>query len=737
MPLTRDQQQAVRDLRRLDAADSTFRLAKVEDDVVEGGDLLVVVEVDVSDFEQRDGGFPMEDWERIAFAIPPEFPYRPPTAHVGHSRWEGREHVVWGTLCLYRATDVEWDPSFGMLGYVKKLEDWLRDAAAGTLDPVGVPLHPPAAFPARADAATIVVRADTPEVTDAGWFGFAQLKRVRDDRFDLVGWHGGNPHGMAPPIACARLTRGSLSGVYPRYVGQLLQTLEDLGASIDEMKSGMKDALRVTPQGSELIVIVGTEQRGVVGEAMLPHLTAWRIDPSIADHLRTLWVSSEDVDASTVEELHQWLASAQADWCHVQDDRNRVTVRRDMDTPMSFFQSKAVEIWGCGAVGGWLAEMLARAGLRRLVLRDRSRVTIGSLVRQPYTDADVGKPKTDALTSRLEAIDPRLDVEPHNSDIVEWLNAGARPDDVDLVINATASRVVDSVLERAAPLLPTVPVATIGMSGTASVGRVVLCPSEHSAGPVDGKRKARLQLDVEPTSDHLLEAFWRTTQAPFVPEPGCSEPTFAGSAADVLTLVAPLLDQLARRLGDSPQHAAVGFITSAISAHGPAAHWLGIPSDTTLNAEGYRIMLAPQAREAILAEMKTSAVDRGQVTETGGLLFGELDDAARRIWVTVATGPPADSTHHPRGFICGTRGTRRWANTLRRTHGDAVTFVGTWHTHPGGVAHPSSTDYTTMKKLVEAADTNLDAGLLLIAGGSHDDPTFGAQVLWEEVTSKT
>lgn len=465
---------------------------------------------------------------------------------------------------------------------------------------------------------------------------------------------------------------------------------------------------------------------------MLPHLVAWRIEPAIVDQLRTLLLTPEN--GTGVEDLYQW-DSAPVDWCHVQEAREQVTVRRDRDTPMSFFNGKAVEIWGCGALGGWLAEMLARAGAARIVLRDCRRVSIGSLVRQPYSDADVGKPKTQALQERLNDIKPSLDVEACQGDVVTWLHAGGRPQDADLIINATASRAVDSALEAAAPLFPAAPVATVGISGSAHVGRVVLCPPGHPTGPVDGKRKARLCLEQDPAFDpsgHLLQAFWQTTQAPLEPEPGCSEPTFAGSAADVLTLVAALINQLAQRLTDSPQHAFAGFITSPISENGPAAHWLDLPSDTVLESEDYRVMLAPEAREAILSEMSASADRRGQAAETGGLLFGERDDAAARLWVTTATGPPADSSHAPYGFVCGTKDTQSWTDALHDTHGDAVSFVGTWHTHPAGPTHPSEKDYTTMKQLVEETDTPLSAGLLLVVGGSPDQPSFKAHLLWED-----
>jgi ThiF family/Resolvase, N terminal domain len=59
-----------------------------------------------------------------------------------------------------------------------------------------------------------------------------------------------------------------------------------------------------------------------------------------------------------------------------------VTLRRDAASPMRAFAGKSVAIWGCGALGGPIAEWLIRAGVRELRLHDSATVTPGVLVRQ-------------------------------------------------------------------------------------------------------------------------------------------------------------------------------------------------------------------------------------------------------------------------------------------------------------------------------------------------------------------
>ena len=106
-------------------------------------------------------------------------------------------------------------------------------------------------------------------------------------------------------------------------------------------------------------------------------------------------------------------------WCAVREARAEVTLRRDQGTPTSFFASKSAAIWGCGALGGRVAEFLARAGIRKLVLRDPAESwPPGSLLRQPFRDQDIGDSKVHAIAELVRAIDPRIEVEVHYQDLL-------------------------------------------------------------------------------------------------------------------------------------------------------------------------------------------------------------------------------------------------------------------------------------------------------------------------------
>jgi len=70
--------------------------------------------------------------------------------------------------------------------------------------------------------------------------------------------------------------------------------------------------------------------------------------------------------------------------------------------------SVRVGIAGAGGLGSNAAMLLARSGVRCLLIVDHDRVEPSNLNRQCYWPEDVGKPKVEALRARLLALEPKL-----------------------------------------------------------------------------------------------------------------------------------------------------------------------------------------------------------------------------------------------------------------------------------------------------------------------------------------
>lgn len=237
--------------------------------------------------------------------------------------------------------------------------------------------------------------------------------------------------------------------------------------------------------------------------------------------------------------LLAWLEETDVNWCDIREDRPEILVRRDIDTPVSWFGGKKVVIWGCGALGGHIAEYLARAGVGELLLYDWGRVVPGVLARQPYDDDNIGAPKAKALRERLLRIRPKMTVEVRCRCVLQdCLEREDWDEGADLVVDATASQRVLVKAEAALGRFPKhAPVLAMLARARAERGLAILVGSQYSGGVLDAARKTKLRLTSvssrRSVPGGLLPAEGRKV---FQPEPGCSDATFVGSDADVSAL---------------------------------------------------------------------------------------------------------------------------------------------------------------------------------------------------------
>ena len=96
-------------------------------------------------------------------------------------------------------------------------------------------------------------------------------------------------------------------------------------------------------------------------------------------------------------------------------------------------------ICGLGALGSVLANTLARAGVGKLRIVDRDFLELNNLQRQVlYDEGDVasGLPKAVAAQRRLQAINSKIEIDSHVTD-VDHNNIRALADDVDVLLDGT------------------------------------------------------------------------------------------------------------------------------------------------------------------------------------------------------------------------------------------------------------------------------------------------------------
>jgi molybdopterin/thiamine biosynthesis adenylyltransferase/proteasome lid subunit RPN8/RPN11 len=764
--LTEGQRQALGELRRL--ASENVALSIVHD-WPSGASLFLDVSVDCSDLRPANDGLRLRARERFIIRVPPDFPFAIPTVSTRHTRWAGTPHVQWGRhLCLYVSPTTEWNPSDGMAGFIERLVLWLERASAGQLDAVGEPLHPPVAYPS-AEAGIVVVRANAPRASvDAPWLGIALLNRVTDERVDLVGWcdledpwpmtheeacraAGLAADGARVVVAFAVMLPRPITFEYPDTATAMVEAIAAYGvdgevmlgmlgvvASINRRLGGSTELHDDEGAVPPLYLLVGTPARGIVGSSeRLTHLAAWRLPP-LAEQIARLVPKRH----SQIPELAQigreilsigqrWLSEAKTSWARVYEARSEIVTARDAGTPASWLGGRKVLVLGAGALGAPIADACVRAGANRVVVADHGIVHPGILVRQPYDDPDVGQPKALILAERLARIRPDVDVEPVYSDVVTALfDEGSPPPDFDLVIDATADRTVRTVIERRRTrqrsMWPTLVTVLIGHD--ARRGIATISPPGSSGAGADILRRLSLAARADATGDlgDVVDDFFpdppRTDL--FQPEPGCSDVTFVGSAADVNGLAGQLLagSLHALSMGD-PEPGMLALVVrmpiSPLDAPSGGSRWFRWPNDEVILTPDrrYEVRLAASAVAEMRAEARRGARVRAARVETGGSLLGGFDSAAGVVWVDEATGPPPDSELSEMHFDHGVEGLEERITTRREATARVSTFVGIWHSHPFNDAWPSERDEQGMATLTLPVPNAPRRALLLIVGG--------------------
>ncbi|BCJ40056.1 hypothetical protein GCM10010168_29140 [Actinoplanes ianthinogenes] len=666
----------------------------------------------------------LEPTEAVQILVPPDYPFHLPDAAVEHDRFAGLPHVLWSqSICLYLSPN-DWDPGQGMQGFVERLVDWFRHVAEGTLTSGDVVPEPPLTGPSPVPD-VVLVRGELPAALEANpepWTAWAAVEMAGDQRWEVRQWLDADAARTLTGPAFLALVLGLPEPAgfrFPRRLGDLLEGFDrqrvDLAELFRLFQQTMAANLRRFPPDAEtgtgppmLVFVVTPAPPGSAAPSRVAYLAAWIVDISgLADGTAT--------------------AHDPVFWLRVLDQRPRFTTRRDVRRPASWLRERRVLLLGCGGLGAPIAEYCARAGVAELHLVDDGVVMPGILVRQPYADADFGRPKVFALAERLAEIRSGTKFDATYGDAISYLRAGPGPD-LDLIIDATAARAVAVALERFRweddrphpPLLSVMVghdsargVATLAMPGAGGAGSDILRRLAVEAADDDSL------LDV---LDDFYPDLPRT--ALFQPEPGCSDPTYVGSAADLAAFSAWLLNDALTILGGErhpaePRRWATVLRAPSPGRTGPAAdrrHW---PEDVvTVDAvHGYQVRMEPSAYAEVRNEVIRMAGRRGPRVETGGLLLGQIDHASRVVWVTEARGLPAGSDAFAGLLRLDPRAARAAVEERRRLTRNLVSFIGAWHTHPRNSAAPSPIDLDAMREMTD--DTRAPA-LLMIFGG--EDP---------------
>ena len=549
-PLHKDQLAAVEEVTRFASSSSQISLAATDE---RHGCAALKLDLDTSGFTRGAGGLEVHPIERVVIFISPNYPISPPLATVEHRRWVGFPHVLQATrLCIYLDTNTEWDPTCGMTGFMARLWEWFEDAIGGRFDPTTALYHPVGGVLHRTDGApTVVAALSMPgDLLNGDVVHRIGLRPRTEHRIDIAAWKPPYEVGLIPGLLVVLPEYLPLGGGH--HLSHLLAIVRQ---QLDRnqrraLETSLRRLIRDLGDDDYLHAIIAVPNPADGKEASR-HLIGWRLPVEAAAKAlaaaRSAASSASDSKEPAVE------------WTYVDDQRPEVAVRRDSDRPVTVYAGSKIAVWGCGALGSWIAELLVRAGARRVTLRDPGFVTRGLLVRQNYTEEDVGRPKAEALAERLRRLSDSCEI----TGIVDHAQAGLEDDAsncdfiFDTTINTAVNAALDDAQNQGALRLPVVQAATDNQ--TATLGIITVTDGTPVAKTSALDRSLSWQAASDPSLAPFLTFWDHDAHPPLTPAPGCSVPTFHGSGADAMGIAASVVSTAAVALS---HHVAGGYLLS-------------------------------------------------------------------------------------------------------------------------------------------------------------------------------
>ena len=711
--LSDGQRQAVQQLQHI----AKMTEGRVRLEAVTGSEpetALIRISVDCSGPDERKSLVTLQDREPFIVLVPVGFPFLKPEVQTPHDRFAHLPNVMWGrSICLYLAEN-EWNPSEGMHDFVARLLTWLGALADGSLTGPQLPWHPPLTNQ-LVSPGSLIVGADVPDEVTEAW---ALVEAIGGNRYEVRRWFADRPSRPPAGLPAGRYFLAPLLVLpqpvgfdYPSEFEHLVRLL--VGQRIPAIR--VRD-LRVRgrpddrppwwigPTGPDarplhLMILGSPAPHRTASRAAVAHLAVWEVNVRYGEN-------------------DQGLA-----WMTVFDQRPQTATRRDTSRPVTWLAGKRIVVLGCGGLGAPVAEACVRAGASAIRLVDNGEVTPGILVRQPFTYADIGRPKAEAFAERLRAIAPMVTVDAQVTNAALLRHLDLR--EADLIVDATANPAVSAALEFAYWSYPDgPPLLSMVVGHECDRGIVTVARPGASGAGADLLRRLGLAAAEDDDLGDLLDDFFpdRPRTALFQPEPGCSDPTYVGSATDLAMFAGGLLNEGVAVLGAdtapdtlTPQRFAGVLQLSGAYETAPAPRrflWLN-DHKTRERGLGYQVRFAPEVLAAMRVEALRTAEARGPGCETGGLLLGQIHHGARVVWVSEADSLPPESRADAHELSMNPRSVDAFVAARRRRSRGLLGYVGAWHTHPGGAAWPSDLDERALELLISGGA----ASLMVIVGG--------------------
>lgn len=613
-------------------------------------------------------------------------------------------------LCLHRGSLADWFAEHSLSELVRRTQEWLHDAAHGTLiretdrfEPTriaknfGLAIYPYEDYSSWVEAIPhlgsqillfelLKARGMYYEQGYAIYHSiFVAAEKIEDARKLIVEFN----RVLREQKSSEKRQFGLLLWADPirveaEYFGELPSTFGELAAFGDRCGIDVRSAMRTfIEQGLDLLVGV-------------PVLLAVRRPQPL-------------IGKDTATEILSFLVMVEGSPTDVPDDATvHVLTHLEPMTPeaarrMSRREDEPEEprtlMLGLGALGSKIALHRGRGGDDAMTLVDHGSISPHNLVRHALLRAALGSNKAEATRDEIGQLFQggveRTRLRALNRNAFDLLAAGPEGELAghDLLLDFTASKSVLHALVHA-----TLPEHTRVVRGEiADRGQFGFWMAE---GPERSPRLDDLQTALfalalrDPALSRWLQHH-REEREDLVGAAledinvgvSCNSTTLR-LADDVVSYHAA---SISLALRDLPEAGEIGIVSWTGSGDRPAGVHRMTVSPTVVRSPAKAPGWVVRFLGAAADEMRVRFLRAGD-KETGGVLYGRIDPQRQIIYVAQASPPPPDSVGHAYVFQRGIEGLPEQVAQADELTGGLITYVGEWHTHPRGYGSLSPTD---------------------------------------------
>jgi hypothetical protein len=357
-------------------------------------------------------------------------------------------------------------------------------------------------------------------------------------------------------------------------------------------------------------------------------------------------------------------------------------------------------VLGCGALGSKIVMHLARSGQRNMLLCDPDVISPHNMTRHALLGDQVGMNKATAIVKVLERIFPDQKTEISAFEISGLLfTKNEVSNHWKWIFDFTASENVFNALVNESTLVSP-KICRANISDMGNLGVMAIEGAERNPRIDDLQVYLHSLYDQKPKVKRWLEREHDNAANNSVSVNvgvGCNSETTI-LADDMISSHASYFSAVIKRQMTAKSPKGKIFLNRIVDDAD-----FSIETEV-IEVEPFTVMQAANDKSwtirykaGIVERMKAIKKKAGQ-NETGGVFIGVANYKTKTVHVTGLIDAPPDSKANPVCFFRGHKGLPEQIQAVRDKSGNQLGYIGEWHTHPHGPDGLSETDYATVDR---------------------------------------